>query len=401
MATIATQADGNWSAAGTWSGGVPPTAGDVADMNHNVTLDIDATVDQLDVANGKVLTMNAGYGVTGMTTSMPSTGQVYMNAGCALKWDSASSRGPGESTEIITRGTSGSRCVIDNVGAGALYVGSFWRGYYDMKWTEVLSFSGKIIGDDVSLFEDCLIKAFNTSTDIVCSNVTFRRSALCNCRRVSTEGQSPRFEGCVFGEDLDGGSYPNAWTDFQPAGGFYRFNGVRFTHATPIGSGGWGRVWIDNYGCALGSGNPGTTRVHEPYWYWERSTSAAKAGTYGIRLTPQNANIAYPGRFGEVEVYVPIESGQDVTVSGYLRHHGLSSDCAEVIIDPEGTWFDTPVGEVPNLASADTWYEVTPTTGTTGARGTGQAGMCRIVVYLYEYAASSYLDVADFVITVA
>lgn len=44
MATIASAAAGNWSATGTWSGAAVPGVGDTATINHQVTLDVNASV---------------------------------------------------------------------------------------------------------------------------------------------------------------------------------------------------------------------------------------------------------------------------------------------------------------------------------------------------------------------
>lgn len=39
MATITSAANGNWSATATWTGAAVPGKGDVAKLNHQVTLD--------------------------------------------------------------------------------------------------------------------------------------------------------------------------------------------------------------------------------------------------------------------------------------------------------------------------------------------------------------------------
>ena len=48
MATIATAANGVWSATATWTGGVLPGTGDVAQINHQVTLDSNQTIGGVD-----------------------------------------------------------------------------------------------------------------------------------------------------------------------------------------------------------------------------------------------------------------------------------------------------------------------------------------------------------------
>jgi hypothetical protein len=60
MSTIATAAAGNWSATGTWTGGVVPGPGDTATVNHAVTLDANATVGGIDPAStGVILATNS------------------------------------------------------------------------------------------------------------------------------------------------------------------------------------------------------------------------------------------------------------------------------------------------------------------------------------------------------
>lgn len=44
MAAITTAAAGNWSATGTWNGGVVPGNGDTVTLNHAVTVDVDTII---------------------------------------------------------------------------------------------------------------------------------------------------------------------------------------------------------------------------------------------------------------------------------------------------------------------------------------------------------------------
>lgn len=65
MATIVAQATGNWSAAGTWVGGVPPGVGDIAQSGpFTVTIDQDVTCDMLEA------TSSGHFMVTGATRNI-------------------------------------------------------------------------------------------------------------------------------------------------------------------------------------------------------------------------------------------------------------------------------------------------------------------------------------------
>ncbi len=62
--TITSSSAGNWSASGTWSGGVVPTIGQSAVIAHDIVLDANASVSELTINSGKVLNVNAGMQLT-------------------------------------------------------------------------------------------------------------------------------------------------------------------------------------------------------------------------------------------------------------------------------------------------------------------------------------------------
>jgi len=70
LAAISSTATGNWSAGGTWVGGVPPGAGDDATIlnTHIVTVDADPTVDNVTVDSGGTVTCGANLTVAEATS---------------------------------------------------------------------------------------------------------------------------------------------------------------------------------------------------------------------------------------------------------------------------------------------------------------------------------------------
>ena len=143
----------------------------------------------------------------------------------------------------------------------------------------------------------------------------------------------------------------------------------------------------------------------------ERSTSAKKTGDYGERMTPDSLVSSY--RPLESSIYIPISTGDNISVSVYGRRHTMTNDCAEIEIDPEGAWF-TPTIKAVTLTIDDTWYEFAtaancaegPGIGGSGGScwgsgsGPDSCGMVRIVLRLKEYQAAAYFDWADMVVTI-
>lgn len=73
-----TAAAGNWSAAGTWSAGVVPPSGQPVKIDHNVTLNQDATVSSLTISSGKTFT---GADGTNYRTLTIANGGTLANSG--------------------------------------------------------------------------------------------------------------------------------------------------------------------------------------------------------------------------------------------------------------------------------------------------------------------------------
>lgn len=140
MATITSTANGNWSAGGTWVGGVAPGSGDTAVLAHNVTVDVNTTIGTspndvttavVTVNAAKILTIGVGITLTckGNQSWVNGAGLV-MGAGSQLVFDNSASGGSPTyrvtSSGICTLsaiGTSGSRCGISAIS------GQGWQFY--------------------------------------------------------------------------------------------------------------------------------------------------------------------------------------------------------------------------------------------------------------------------------
>lgn len=417
--------DGKWSTATNWVGDALPGDADVADIDENCTLDQDDVVAQLDIASGKTLTMNAGCDITGMTASCLGAGTISMGAGCSLKWNSASDLATG-TVNITARGTSGSRCTIDNTGAGRFDLNgsscSWDCEYLDLH--SILRFlpavaspslrfihcdleGGKpgvshgtyfVMGGVLKQIENCWISNFN--------------SAYGACWISYGNSSTWRASNLTFGRDRDGNSQPNTIDLYVGAlsasGASGKLTNAIFTAATPLGfsataNSPWDRVVVENYGYNPNDatpGTPGTEYLGSLYWTIQRSTANPPAGkTYHARLTPKSGLTTHAAKVAQFEVSVPVASGDDISVTAKASRSttDITAACADVVIDPEGAWF-TPTTVAWDLTNADTYYDL-PTCEASNAGGTGAKGTVRVAFRLKEYSASDYLDIGDITIT--
>ncbi len=147
MTAITTAAAGNWSATGTWTGGVVPGNGDTVTLNHNVTVDVNTIIGTSPAENSgtyaitwgaatKLLTLASGVTLTvrgdclakGNTTK---NNVVYMNAGSVWEFDASQASTPASQnyrfifgtasnqyTVFRAMGSSGSRCTIRSNASG-------------------------------------------------------------------------------------------------------------------------------------------------------------------------------------------------------------------------------------------------------------------------------------------
>lgn len=140
MAAITSTQAGNWSAAGTWTGGVVPGVGDTVTVSHAVTVDTNTTVGTapantttlvLDVAAAGSLTVAAGVTLTVRGNARVVNTTLTLNAGASYIFDSSAAAGTpiysltfgsGASqpnSRLVCNGTSAAYCKFDiAVGSG-------------------------------------------------------------------------------------------------------------------------------------------------------------------------------------------------------------------------------------------------------------------------------------------
>ncbi len=115
MAAITSAASGNWSAAGTWTGGVVPTATDTVTIQagHTVTVDVTTAVAGNDLSS--TTAANNGINVLGIlkasrtvNSTLTCRGTLYVDAGGTLDWGRATDPIPASITATLVINDSAS-----------------------------------------------------------------------------------------------------------------------------------------------------------------------------------------------------------------------------------------------------------------------------------------------------
>jgi len=210
----------------------------------------------------------------------------------------------------------------------------------------------------------------------------------------------------VFGKRRDGTPAANATCDIfiSRYGQRVYLRNAMLTSGTPYTIGDAGKldkysgIYVDNYGYVegyAGSGDAGIGLTATAHGKIERSAAAAKTGAYGSRFAP--SAICNKTHELDTEIFVPIKTGDNISISVYARRTGMTNDCAKVVLDPEEAWFTSDTSaEV--LTNINTWYELTASAA--GAGGVGAEGMVRIVLRVDEVDGANTVDFADMVVTV-
>lgn len=134
---------------------------------------------------------------------------------------------------------------------------------------------------------------------------------------------------------------------------------------------------------------PGITKTWSVAGTVERSVANPRTGTSHSRMTPSSI-VTATAPVSQV-IHVPITIGQNLSVSVYASRSGMTSDCAVVAIDPEHSFFDTPVDSTELLTNVATYYQLTASA--TNARATG---LVRLEYRLLEFENGHYVDWDDF-----
>lgn len=422
MATIATAQAGNWSAGTTWSGGVAPTTGDDASLGHSVIVNGNFTCDKVvSTYNGAVLTISEDCSLTGLITA-PGGGSNWtltMEAGATFSYNVAADIDLKSLRTINATGTALKWCTLANVHASGslswtLNSGSA-LGLVYTDWLNCKNLTANVNRLDhvniegvangvVNIFYDLLYAPLMSNINI--SNFSGTGTGL-NFGTLSPIGSMPLWSNIVLGTDRSGNAQANAKDFAFSYDGAIHCENLIWSAATPVTITRTNvRIAIDNLGFANCNGTVTGTRG---VWYTETddctiqrsTTNPYTAETYCALVTPKST-CAAPGAGGavaaDIDLWVPIVTGDAVSVTTHARRNGLSADCGDLIVDPEGTWF-TATTTATALTDNATYYEVTATPAGTAA-GTAEKGSLHIVLRCKEYAVGETMQWGGVEITV-
>lgn len=374
-------------------------------MNANVTMN--GTL--VGPATTRLFTQN-GYSLSGFTANVASyAGEWQIAAGATISANSASARSiaVGAGGSMTVNGTAGAGVVnITNAGAGTMTVvnaGSFTGSYYTIKTS--LSFQAAA-GSLISNYGQHGLTINTYFTNSFCDiNHLYCPGGIADA---SVNGDFRLLRNIAIGYNRDGSASAPA-TGIADGSNLRIINGVINATAQVATITEGHSVVVDNLGHLDTAMLPGTgsdldlavvdagvSKSWDKRGTIERSAVNPRTGTYHVRITPTSSISKVMPL--DCSVYVPIASGDDVAVTAYASRSADTSDCAKILLDPEGAWF-TPATSTELLTNTATYYALTVSGAT--ARGTGAKGMVRIVLRVDEYTASQYVDFADFAVVVS
>ncbi len=170
-ADITSAGSGDWSATGTWVGGTVPGSGDKAIIiaGHTITLDVDATIQDLDIAATAELNGGSSYSITfnskngtvlidgymevlnldcpnnSAMASFDLNGDLHVNG--TFSFDKTDINGDGTVYAATYNGTAQHGSVFGNTNPenGHTYGGSTWSGATDSDWNTAANwYSGSV-----------------------------------------------------------------------------------------------------------------------------------------------------------------------------------------------------------------------------------------------------------------
>ena len=325
MAAITTAAAGNWSATGTWTGGVVPGDGDTVTLNHNVTVDANTIIGtspaensgtyaitwgsatkKLTIASGVTLRVRGDCLAQGNTTK---NDVVLMQAGSTWIWDASQASTPSaqnyrfvgataanQYTVFRIQGTSGSRCAVQSDSGGGN--GFFTRGGFAPAFYLVAAYCDFLrVGDASNPVFDFYLG--NTSlAELTLDNCTFDACGVITSASAPASNADISITNCSFKNSA--GSKPLVLPLFTNAG-TKTVSGCVFDKSMDFGQGAWvvtdnlfqegyvataGTKWGTSSGNFVRKTSQPTLNVYgdltDEFWFKDGAISNPHLLTYGV-----------------------------------------------------------------------------------------------------------------------
>jgi len=384
---------------------------------QSVTVAASVTVNctTLSVAASKTLTMGAGATIQGMTVDCVGTGTISTGAGCSLIFNSASNIGT-KTLRLTMVGTSGSRCLLDNIGGGGFDIYQVAAILLNLTYVDVHHLYRFDPPDATLNASFCDFEGLST-TGSYFAYAASRVSIVdcwfsnlgkgCDFGQYYHRGSTGQLVRCVFGADRDGNSQINT-NDiyFENGADVVNLYNVRLLSTTPItftaASAGRKRIYAENYGFDGTTGTRGVWAQWSPYWNIQRSTTNPYgAETYCALVSVTSANLsAHSEYYADLPFWIPIQTGDTYSVTTHGRRNGTfpTTSPASLIVDEEQAFF-TAVTTTTVLTSDATWYEFTAVS-LAGAAGTAETGSVRMILRVKEYVAAGTIQWGGVTVTV-